>query len=249
MNSSRGLIVSVLVALLALVCVPASVAKATQVSFLAPPGTVFQGQRTTLKAVVSPANASCQLTIKYKGGRLQRLQKKSAVGGRVSWTVRIPAVPAGAATATIGCAPNGMARTSLDVQWALQAPKVTIARSGFSQRPSVRRRQRCQLWPRGAQRARPVRCHRRHAPRQPGRRHEPRPRNRLRADTAPAGELGLLRRRPDEDSHSGGGFADRGRRQRVFRSEARLDAAADQRSDHRALAIRAISSVRCGDSC
>ena len=28
-----------------------------------------------------------------------------------------------------------MARTSLDVQWALQAPKVTIARSGFSQRP------------------------------------------------------------------------------------------------------------------
>ncbi len=138
MNSSRltvSVLVALLAALLALVCVPASVAKATQVTFLAPPATVFQGQRTTLKAVVSPANASCKLTIKYKGGRLQRVQQKSAVGGLVSWTVRIPAVPAGSATATIGCAPDGMARASLDVQWALQAPKVTIARSGFSQRP------------------------------------------------------------------------------------------------------------------
>jgi hypothetical protein len=126
-------IVAVLVALLALVCVSASVASAPRVSFQSSPGRVFQGQLTTLKAVVSPRNASCALSIRYKGGHLQRLRRKSAVRGRVSWSVRIPAVPTGSATATINCG-RAVARTSLYVQWAVQAPKVTIARSGFSQR-------------------------------------------------------------------------------------------------------------------
>jgi hypothetical protein len=134
MNNCR-LTVPLLVGLFALVCVPASVAKATGVSFQGSPNRVFEGQRTTLRASVSPGNASCQLSIKYKGGHVQRLATQSAVGGRVLWTVRIPAVPAGPATATVSCARAGTARTALYVQWAVQAPKVTIARSGFSQRP------------------------------------------------------------------------------------------------------------------
>ena len=123
-----------LVLLFALMCVPTSVARAPQVSFQSSPARVFQGQRTTLRALVSPGNASCQLSIKYKGGHLQRLARKSATRGRVSWTVRIPPVPVGAATATVSCA-RVVARTSFYVQWAVQAPKVTIARKGFSQRP------------------------------------------------------------------------------------------------------------------
>jgi hypothetical protein len=133
MNNSR-LTMALLVALCALACVPASVAKATGVAFKGSPARVFEGQNTTLRASVSPGNASCHLSIKYKGGHVQRLATKSAVGGRVFWSVRIPAVPAGPATATVSCAHAGTARTSLYVQWALQAPKVTIARSGFSQR-------------------------------------------------------------------------------------------------------------------
>ena len=243
MNSSR-LTVCVLVALLAtlvaLVCVPASVAKATQVTFVAPPATVFQGQRTTLKAVVSPADASCKLTIKYKGGRLQRVQQKSAVGGLVSWTVRIPAVRAGTATATIACAPDGVARASLDVQWALQAPKVTIARSGFSQRP--------QKYGGGSDVNYGLEVHN----------------ERARFDATNVtllvnivddtnrvlgtGFVRLQRLPASSVFYVGGqrrfplrrGFADRGRRQRVFRPEGRRDARADQRSDHRPVVIRAI---------
>jgi hypothetical protein len=124
-----------LVAVLALTCVPTSVARAPHVSFKGSPGRVFQGERTTFRASVSPGQASCGLSIRYTGGKVQRLATKSAVRGRLSWTVRIPAVPAGAATATVSCARVGVARTSLYVQWAQQAPKVTIARSGFSQRP------------------------------------------------------------------------------------------------------------------
>jgi hypothetical protein len=134
MNNTR-LTVPLLVGLFALVCVPASVAKATGVSFQGSPSRVFEGQNTTLRASVSPGNASCQLSIKYKGGHLQRLATKSAVRGRVFWSVRVPAVPAGPATATVNCPHAGTATTSLYVQWAVQAPKVTIARSGFSQRP------------------------------------------------------------------------------------------------------------------
>jgi hypothetical protein len=140
----KTVFVGMLVALLALMCAPASIARAPdvsllsspgRVSFLGSPGRVFQGQRTTFHALVSPGNASCRLSIKYKGGKVQRLERKSAVGGQLSWTVRIPAVPAGAATATASCARVGTAMTSLQVEWALQAPKVTIARKGFSQRP------------------------------------------------------------------------------------------------------------------
>jgi len=134
MNNTR-LTVTVLVALVALVCVPAAAAKAARVSFEAFPGRVFEGQRISLRASVSPANGSCKLSIKYQGGRLQKLQTKTALRGRVSWTVRIPSVPQGAATATISCANAGTASTSLYVQLAVQAPKVTIARNGFSQRP------------------------------------------------------------------------------------------------------------------
>jgi len=133
MNNSR-LTVPALVALCALACVPASVAKATGVSFQGSPGRVFEGQRTTLRAFVSPANASCHLAIKYKGGHLQRLATKSAVRGRLFWSVRVPAVPAGPAMATVSCARAGTATAWLNVQWAVQAPKVRIARSGFSQR-------------------------------------------------------------------------------------------------------------------
>ena len=133
--NTTGLVLPLLVALSALVCVPTSIAKATGVSVQGSPGRVFEGQNTTLRAFVSPGNASCQLSIKYKGGHVQRLATKSAVAGRVFWSVRIPAVPAGPATATVSCPHAGTARTSLYIQWALQAPKVTIKRSGFSQRP------------------------------------------------------------------------------------------------------------------
>jgi hypothetical protein len=96
---------------------------------------VFQGQRVTIAASVAPAGKSCQLAITYRGGRVQRSQTQQAAGGRVFWTVRIPNVPEGRAVVRLRCEGAGSASASMLVQLALQAPKINIENSGFTQRP------------------------------------------------------------------------------------------------------------------
>jgi hypothetical protein len=99
------------------------------------PTRVFEGQRINVMVAVSPKAAHCQLSIRYMGGRVQRLQDLDAGAGRAVWTVRIPAVPEGRAVATARCGQAGSATASMMVQLAIQAPKITIEQSGFTQRP------------------------------------------------------------------------------------------------------------------
>jgi hypothetical protein len=99
------------------------------------PGRVFEGQRISVAVSVRPSSARCQLSIRYMGGRVQRLQDLGAASGRVVWTLRVPAVPEGRAVATARCGSAGAASAGMMVQLALQAPKITIENSGFTQRP------------------------------------------------------------------------------------------------------------------
>ena len=108
-------------------------AKTVSVGFLSPlPSTVFEGQKTTILVFVQPASRLCVLTIRYKGGRTERRQQ-SALKGRASWSVRIPAVPPGMATVTVTCKGAGTVRGTTLVQWALQTPRLSVGKRGWSQ--------------------------------------------------------------------------------------------------------------------
>lgn len=119
---------------LTLAAVSGAGAGATSVRVSAP-ARVFEGQRISVEATVTPKNARCRLLIRYAGGRAQHLQEQTASAGRISWTVRVPDVAKGRATARVTCARGGSASASMMVQLALQAPKITIEKSGFTQRP------------------------------------------------------------------------------------------------------------------
>jgi hypothetical protein len=97
------------------------------------PSQVFEGQRTTISVVVLPASRLCVLTIRYKGGRLDR-RPQAALRGHASWTLRVPSVPPGAATVTVSCAGAGRVSGTMLVQWALQAPKLGVRKRGYTQR-------------------------------------------------------------------------------------------------------------------
>jgi hypothetical protein len=99
----------------------------------APPGQVFEGQRVTIAVGLRPASRSCVLAIRYKGGRTDR-RTQPAPKGKASWTLRVPNVPPGTATVTVACAGAGSVKGAMLVQWALQAPKLSIGKHGFTQR-------------------------------------------------------------------------------------------------------------------
>ena len=99
------------------------------------PTRVFEGQRIAVEAARVPTGARCRLVLRYAGGRVQRLQEQTAATGRLIWTVRVPAVPEGRAVGRLACDRGGSASGSMLVQLALQAPRITIENSGFTQRP------------------------------------------------------------------------------------------------------------------
>jgi hypothetical protein len=95
---------------------------------------VFIGQTITVRADVQPGGAHCLLAISYSGGRVQKLPERVAGASGVSWAWRIPAVRAGRATARLSCAEAGRATMTFQVQAPLQAPKIVVERTGFTQR-------------------------------------------------------------------------------------------------------------------
>ena len=99
---------------------------------------VYQGQTITIRAMVRPHGAHCVLSISYPGGKLQRLGDRVAGPAGASWSVRIPAVPAGVARASALCGEAGRATMTFRVQAALQAPRIVTERTGFTQRPNER---------------------------------------------------------------------------------------------------------------
>jgi hypothetical protein len=113
-------------------------ARATGVSVQGLSKTVFTGQMITIHAEVRPAGVQCSLSIRYSSNRVQRLGERTATTRGVNWGVRIPAVPSGRARATVACGGAGTGTTAFTVRHALQAPRVVIERSGWSQRPNLR---------------------------------------------------------------------------------------------------------------
>jgi hypothetical protein len=113
-------------------------ARATGVSVQGLSKPVFTGQMITIHADVRPAGVKCSLSIRYSSNRVQRLGERTATTRGANWGVRIPAVPSGRARATVACGKAGTGTNTFTVQHALQAPRVVIERSGWSQRPNLR---------------------------------------------------------------------------------------------------------------
>ena len=127
-----------LAAVVALALAGGASARATGVSVQGLSKPVFTGQMITIHADVRPAGAQCSLSIRYSSNRVQRLGARTANARGINWGVRIPAVPSGRARATVACGKAGTATTMFTVKHALQAPRIVIERSGWSQRPNPR---------------------------------------------------------------------------------------------------------------
>jgi hypothetical protein len=95
---------------------------------------VYPGQTVQLRVVVRPGSVHCVASIRYTGGKLQRLGDRVAGPSGATWSFRIPAVPAGTARAGVDCGELGRTSISFRVQAALQAPRIIVERTGFSQR-------------------------------------------------------------------------------------------------------------------
>jgi hypothetical protein len=130
MTNTR-LTVLLVVAVLALVAVPASAATTPRVTITKAPRSAFAHQRVLFRAAVSPANDSCRLTIRDTTGGLQTAPTRAAKRGRISWLVNVRAVPGGA-TVTVSCARGGSASVTLNVRPPKQIP-IAVDDKGFTQ--------------------------------------------------------------------------------------------------------------------
>jgi hypothetical protein len=134
--SRRRLGIGLLAVILIAVVAPASGARSLSVIFSPRlPPKVFNGQKVTISAFVTPAGSRCTLKIRYKGGKTDRRQR-TASGSRVSWTFRVPAVAPGTATVTLSCQGAGSASGKVLVQKPMEAAKLSVGKRGYSQRPT-----------------------------------------------------------------------------------------------------------------
>jgi hypothetical protein len=104
------------------------------------PQRAYQGRAAALTVLVRSPKARCTLAIRYvDGSRQAGLGKAKPVNGRVSWTWDVAAtVPAGAARAAVSCGKVGrLARSFVVVGGTAVFSKLTVAGSGWSQRPDV----------------------------------------------------------------------------------------------------------------
>jgi hypothetical protein len=95
---------------------------------------VYPGQTIQLRVMVRPHAVHCVATIRYMGGKVQRLGDRVAGPKGATWSFRIPAVRPGSARAGVDCGEAGRASIPFKVTAALQAPRIITERTGFSQR-------------------------------------------------------------------------------------------------------------------
>lgn len=101
--------------------------------FIKLPMKVYEGQTTTFAlSLSSPARVQCTLTIRYTGKRVDRITH-TGQNGHASWRFRVPAVPPGPAKLAATCAGVGSATGQVLVQWALETPKLTVTKQGFTE--------------------------------------------------------------------------------------------------------------------
>ena len=97
---------------------------------------MYPGQTIQLSVIVRPASAHCVASVKYAGGKVQRLGDRVAGSNGATWSFRIPGVRPGSARAAVDCGEAGRASIAFKVTPALQAPRIITERTGFSQRPN-----------------------------------------------------------------------------------------------------------------
>jgi hypothetical protein len=108
-------------------------ARGTNVGFSGLPSQVYEGQTTVFAVDLSnDGSIECTLAIHYTGKRVDRVTHLSR-NGHASWRIRIPAVPPGPANLVASCAGLSTATSQVLVQWALQTPKLTVAKRGFTE--------------------------------------------------------------------------------------------------------------------
>ena len=130
-NSFALSTVALITAIVALVAASTSAASARRVIITTAPRSVLSHQEVLFRAVVSPANDSCSLTILDAAGALQTAPTRVARHGRIAWRVNVRAVPGGA-TVTVSCAHGGSASVSINVRPPKQLP-IAIDNKGFTQ--------------------------------------------------------------------------------------------------------------------
>jgi hypothetical protein len=115
-------------------CLCASAGGGTgSVAFAGLPSQVYEGQTVTFTLEISKiASVNCTLTIRYTGKRVDRITHVGRNGG-ASWRIRVPAVPPGPARLAATCPGIGSATAQVLVQWALQTPKLTVTKQGFTE--------------------------------------------------------------------------------------------------------------------
>ena len=131
-TSERALCAAAVAAAVAWVCASAG-AGTGSVSFVGLPSKIYEGQSVTFTVDSGKtASVSCTLTIHYKGKRVDRITHVGR-SGRASWRIRVPPVPPGPARLVAACAGVGTATGQVLVQWALQTPKLTVTKQGFTE--------------------------------------------------------------------------------------------------------------------
>jgi hypothetical protein len=121
------------------VCVFAGAAsgRAEGIRFVAGQKRIVQGNTMMLSIRVSPANTQCVLTVRYKDGQTQNgLPIMTPVGGKVTWRWKVPrTVEPGPAKLSVWCPSAGRASRTLTVIGGVIPAKITVVKSGWSERP------------------------------------------------------------------------------------------------------------------
>jgi hypothetical protein len=137
MKNRRGL-VAVVVALVAITAGSASAASQWKLRFSFVPQVAYQGQTAAVSVRVKPATTRCSLSVKYADGSMQSgLGMLRARSGRAAWKWSLADVaPAGPAIAAVACGRSGnLSRAFTVVGGNVRSSKLSIANSGYSQRP------------------------------------------------------------------------------------------------------------------
>jgi hypothetical protein len=108
--------------------------RAQSVAFTAGPERVVQGNPATFSVMVSPAGASCSLSVRYKSGARQKgLKTVTAAGGTATWTWTVPKhVQPGPTRVTASCSGAGRASRTMTVIGQVLPPKIDVVQTGFS---------------------------------------------------------------------------------------------------------------------